>query len=175
MSPTEKVMHQLNYVARGGVVQRMHMIPVLHRQNVAAHSFGVAWWCWALTNEKPSVNLLMAALAHDLAEGVVGDIPAPTKRMLQSGALDQAEHEADYNGGMPVFELTEEEARVLKLADSMDLLHYCVCEAQLGNRTAQLGEMFVNVCSYAQEKAVSGEFELIMTLHAKWCEVCNGH
>lgn len=31
----------LQYIERGGAVQRMHTIPTLHSQNVAAHSFGV--------------------------------------------------------------------------------------------------------------------------------------
>src|SRR6267378_8094848 len=74
---TETALQQLtrkvNFIESGGYTQRMHCIPTIHPQSVAAHSFGVAWWCWLLTAGNPSANLLLAALAHDLPEHEVGD------------------------------------------------------------------------------------------------------
>lgn len=146
------LVNRLTYIQRGGRVQRMHMVPTLHSQNVAAHSFGVAWWVWLLTDGKPSVNLLMAALAHDLPEGKTGDIPAPTKRALNCQTeLLRLETEADRAGGIPHFETSDSEARLLKLADSLELMQHCIRERKLGNRTDELLEMFVNVSAYAAE------------------------
>jgi len=146
---------KLSYIENGGQVVRCHMVPTIKEQNVAAHSFGVAWWVYLLTKEnKPTVNLLMAALQHDLPEGVTGDIPAPTKRTLRCG-LDLADWEVNLNtsAGLPAFEtlLTECETRILKLADSLELLQLCLRERSMGNRTRQLGVMFENVKNYARE------------------------
>lgn len=143
---------RLNYIERGGQVQRMHMIPTLMPQNVAAHSFGVAWWCWLLSHDnQPSANLLLAALGHDLPEGVTGDIPAPTKYMLELGdKLQQAEVAADMAGGIPLFELTEAEALILRLADNFELLQHCVREHCMGNNCRQLSEMMENVINYVK-------------------------
>lgn len=161
---------RLEYIQRGGRVQRMHMVPTLQPQNVAAHSFGVAWWCWLLTHEKPSANLLMAALEHDLAEGHTGDIPAPTKHRLGiHKVLQNWEQELGITAEIPVFELTEFESRTLKLADNFELLQHCVRERKLGNRTDELLEMFNNVCAYANRLVVTVlEAEVIAMLAAKW-------
>lgn len=149
----EELSKRLKYIERGGRVQRMHMVPTLHSQNVAAHSFGVAWWCWLLSHDnKPSANLLMSAMAHDLPEGRTGDIPAPTKRMLKCAAqLADLEAQFDQEAGLPVFELTENEVRILKLSDCLELLQHCVRERKLGNRTEELAEMFGNVWDYTSE------------------------
>lgn len=160
LTPVEALLLRLDHIDAGGEVKRMHTVPTLREQTVAAHSFGVAWWCWMLSPaQRPSANLLMAALAHDVPEHAVGDIPAPTKRLLGRDQLDAMEAEADLAGGLPVFELTEAEARILKMADCFDLLMTCVKEAEMGNRRQQLLAMKTNVVSYLCE-SINSELEL---------------
>lgn len=171
----ELLKKQLDYIQRGGRVSRMHMMPTIHAQNVAAHSFGVAWWCWLLTDGKPSANLLMAALDHDLPEGATGDMPAPTKHRLGlHDALSEWEQELSMSAGVPVFELTEVEAHVLKLADNFELLQHCIRERKLGNHTDELNEMWQNVRNYAGRIMDRGMFvvcdfiDVLTMLEAQW-------
>lgn len=147
---------QVDFIERGGRTLRMHTVPTLQPQNVAAHSFGVAWWCWLLSEQAPSTNLLMAALQHDLAEHATGDIPAPTKHWLHIQE-SSARMEVDCLRGvdMPNYQglLTANEARILKLADCFELAQHCVREVTMGNKCKQLISMFSNVVSYTREAA----------------------
>ena len=137
---------QVDAIQIGGGVKRMHCIPVLQPQTVAAHSYGVAWWCWLLAGRTPSVNLLMAALQHDVAEGGVGDIPSPTKQKLDKALVDALELQVLKEAGLPNFaaDLTVEEALILQASDVLDLMQYCISETLLGNRNPALRTMFFN-------------------------------
>jgi len=180
MSVESEVMLQLErrmaYIEQGGQVKRCHMISTIHEQTVAAHSFGVAWWCWLLSHEnKPSPNLLMAALGHDLPEGETGDIPAPTKRRLGiNDLLADWEAQADASAFIPVFELTEDEARILKLADCLELLQHCIRERTLGNRTRALAVMFLNVKIYSSEVAKTMFEDRVLKMLINQWEKANG-
>lgn len=165
-----KALKQIDFIERGGRTERMHTVPTLKSQNVAAHSYGVAWLCWLFSKENPSMLLIMAALSHDVAEHVTGDAPAPTKRYLGiREAVARWEDELIWGAGLPVFGLEDEEVRILKLADATELIMHCVREVQLGNRTPQLNEMFSNASAYAHEVA-QGEFEhdFVSTLEKRW-------
>ena len=156
MKPTTTAIHQLMFTRDGGSVKRMHTVRTIHAQTVAEHSFGVAWLVWALADGKPSANLLMAALAHDVPEVEVGDLPSPTKRALNSGALQILEDKAMENNFLPLFnELTQQEQTILRLADMFELAFFCVDEHNLGNRTPRLHEMFNKVMSYIDPLLVS--------------------
>jgi 5'-deoxynucleotidase YfbR-like HD superfamily hydrolase len=115
----------------------------------------------------------MAALAHDLPEGYLGDIPAPTKRNLGvNDRIAKMEAELDMEHMLPVFELSELESRLLKLADSLELLQHCVRERQLGNHTPELREMKSNVLEYANEVArTKFEAAAVNMLSNAWEEV----
>lgn len=155
----EKLASQLDFIEHGGCVVRCHTVPTLHPQNVAAHSFGVAWWCWILSCEAPSAVLLMAALQHDIAEHTTGDIPAPTKYELNIRGAVQALEEDNMTqiGKLPLFVLNKEEEVILKLADSLELAQHCLREMWLGNRCIKLGEMFHNACQYVDDQAQAYE------------------
>lgn len=127
---------RIEFAMRGGAVARYHTIPTIRQQNVAEHSFGVAWLCWHLSNGSPSAALLMAALIHDVAEHTTGDLPAPAKRRM--GIREQfaeAEDEALLEAGITQPVLSPEEQVVLKLADVADLLLFCITEISMGNRS----------------------------------------
>jgi 5'-deoxynucleotidase YfbR-like HD superfamily hydrolase len=104
-------------------------------QNLAAHSFGVAMLVQQVFPECRK-ELLLAVLHHDLPEYVTGDIPAPVKRASPaiSVALEDLER-----GTAPLyqdFNLLPSEASVLKWADLMELVLWCLEEVMLGNAYA---------------------------------------
>ncbi len=146
---------RLDAIQQGGDVKRMHVMTTLQPQTVAAHSYGVAWWCWLITDGSPTLDLIMAALQHDVAEGVVGDIPSPTKKLLDSKTLVDMEHDVLVKAGLPDFgvRLNQAEEVVLKAADILDLMQFCCKEASLGNRTLSLRTMYKN-CKEAIEKLI---------------------
>jgi 5'-deoxynucleotidase YfbR-like HD superfamily hydrolase len=107
---------------------------MLKEDTVAQHSFGVAWFCYLLSNGLPSANLLMAALSHDLAEQDTGDIPAPAKRALGiKQQFDTYEDTIMGNAGFHKFALTPGEVRTVKMADCMDGAMRCIMELKMGN------------------------------------------
>lgn len=120
----------------GGQVKRYHTWPTLREQSVGAHSHGVAMIIMQLTDYTASPFLLMAALAHDIAEAWTGDMPAQVK--WRSAALKEAlavEEERINNDLNINFEqaLDINEQMLLKAADMLDLMFYCYEERALGN------------------------------------------
>jgi 5'-deoxynucleotidase YfbR-like HD superfamily hydrolase len=149
---------KLDFIIRGGVVKRFHTMHTIHTQNVAEHSFGVAWLLWLLCNEKPSRGMLMAALAHDLSEHMTGDLPAPAKRRMGVSAQFDAEEERQYaEAGFLPIPLSDAEKRILKMADSMDLLLFCIREIALGN--SDMNVVYQRGMSYIMELAPFTETE----------------
>jgi 5'-deoxynucleotidase YfbR-like HD superfamily hydrolase len=128
----------LQLIMDGGRVKRYHAKTTLHEETVAAHSYVVAWLVTLASDYKPSANLLLAALQHDIPEAELGDMPGPTKRKLGLGAKFVEEEAKIFKAvGMPDFygTLTEDEAVLLKLADSLSGWLTCVYEESLGNKT----------------------------------------
>ena len=127
-------MPRIGFIYAGGAVKRFHTLPMLKEDTVAQHSFGVAWFCYLLSDGLPSANLLMAALSHDLAEQSTGDIPAPAKRALGIKAqFDKYEDTIMEEAGFHQFVLTTEEVRTMKMADCMDGAMRCLYEFKMGN------------------------------------------
>lgn len=143
--------NQLKRTARTGWVQR----GVLDGENVAAHSYGVAYATLLLAQlvEEP-VDLgkaLALAILHDLPEGLTTDIPAPAWRYLPAGSKAEAERGAleEMLGDAPFAarfrawweELALDdspEARLVHDADKVDMfLQAVVYEEQTGNTHLQ--------------------------------------
>lgn len=129
---------RLNYLRQAVRVQRCHTEPVLYRQTVGEHCCSVAILCYYLTKGKPSANLLMAALTHDLAERRWGDIPGDVKSALGlDKLLVNYECHTLEEMGLPTergLMLTKDEVRTLHFADKLDLLLYCTVEHAQGNK-----------------------------------------
>lgn len=118
-----------------GQTLRYHAEVMLKPQDVAQHSFNVAWFCWLLTEGKPSANLLISALGHDAGERKTGDMPSPTKRQLGLyDRLDEMERVSVLRAGFSLPALTSDEAYILKMSDLLDGCFHCLREAMLGNR-----------------------------------------
>ncbi len=183
-------MQSLEFIRKGRETRRFHTNPVLHEQNVAEHSFGVAMLVWVLAGStEPGVRLplLMAALTHDLAEHSMGaDMASPAKRAMPDvydatgerlgsfrevwGAAEQAHLQTvqlDFE-----FTLSAEEKRILKLADAMEGALYCIRERAMGNKLIE--ECFINfrlyICDLVEHPV---ELEVLNYIDASW-EKANG-
>lgn len=131
---------QLDLILKGGQVTRFHTKPTLKAETVAEHSYLVAWLATLVSGHTPRVELVLAALAHDLPEYVLGDLPSPAKRALGLGPLYREREANLFRGaGMPDYEgaLTPEEAEILKFCDNLAGFLKCRFEAQLGNQTLE--------------------------------------
>jgi len=121
----------------GGGVRRFHTRPTIDHQTVAAHSWGVAALLFEICD--PSVNLLRAAIYHDVAEYDTGDIPATAKWMSKSlkATLDELELQIERGLGIEAANLSREERWLLKFADMLELVWYSVEQRKMGNRYAE--------------------------------------
>jgi 5'-deoxynucleotidase YfbR-like HD superfamily hydrolase len=161
----------LTFIFNGAAVQRYHTTPPLRPQTDGAHSFGVAWLAYLLTGGAASRNLILAALAHDLAEYRTGDLPAMIKRVGTIGAqLEEAE--TAYRAAVGLnFPLTEEETSVLATADRLEGMMFCIAERGLGNQEAE--RWFRRFATYVSEAPAGAQAkELLEAIFELWEEAC---
>jgi 5'-deoxynucleotidase YfbR-like HD superfamily hydrolase len=136
---TSKLHDRVKFTREAFDVNRCHTHPHLLRYSVGHHSAGVVslviqTWMEAY-GDLPSSRLLVAALHHDAAELVTGDIPSPMKTLLG----EVFEHtEAKIGGwlscGTDALDALEREW--LQAADSLELYLWCLEEVELrGNMT----------------------------------------
>jgi 5'-deoxynucleotidase YfbR-like HD superfamily hydrolase len=122
-------------IRSAGYTKRFHTVQIIGEQTVAEHSYHVAMLCVRLSYGSPSSDLLMAALYHDLAETVTGDIPAPAKWRypgLKNELLKiESEFEDEYFLNS---DLTNNEILILKHADGLELASFCIDQIMLGNK-----------------------------------------
>ena len=140
----------LSFFIKGSEVVRYHTVYTLQRETVGHHSHGVAMLCFILHQGPPRAALLKAALLHDLAEHVTGDIPSPAKRLYGiGGQVSSVESELLQDVGFGLPQLTLYEGRILKLADIAQGALFCAREVQLGNR--EMRTVLGRYLSYARE------------------------
>lgn len=129
---------ELMFLLYGRMVERFHTVPMLKGVTLAQHQFGVAWLCWLLTQGACRTALLMAALSHDMAEQLWGDMPAPAKRLLNADDQFSNAERATLQENSMFFELNEQEKCIMKIADYMEGMLSCVHERRLGNRYVEI-------------------------------------
>lgn len=146
----------LELLVKGGGVRRYHNEP-LDGQTVGHHSFGVAWFCWILCDGRPTAELLYAAIHHDVAEGLVGDVPAPTKRAIAGLKLTLDKYEASVMSelGIPEPEIDDVDKRILKFADIFEGMLFCISQRHRGNKGAD--GVFNNFADYARSMEPTGK------------------
>lgn len=139
---------QLDFIINGSETKRYHTVRTISEETVGHHSHGVALFC-TLLSPNPSASLLKAALLHDLAEHVTGDIPSPAKRAY--GISEQVSHREDLlmrEAGLGIPTLTGEEERILKLADIFQGAIFCIRECEMGN--LRMREILERYLSYSR-------------------------
>lgn len=162
MDPKLILAKTIDFVRLGGLTKRYHTKHVNKENTVGAHSFGVAWMVYFMTLGKCRMQVIMAALAHDLAEQITGDISSPTKRKFPELAAMVQSMESEILGEHALnFEadLTPDEKRLLKIADCLDGALYCIGEAELGNRS--ILPVYQRYCSYIEQLKPTGHEWLV--------------
>lgn len=139
-------------------------------ETVGHHTAGVIAILFML-EDNPRVELIRAALEHDLPEQVVGDIPAPAKRAYPElkAASDKAEKQFAEEAGMQDESvLTDKEKALLKFADYLDLCIKCIEEIGRGNgdfvQTLANGVRYCKALLNNELKAVPNPHELFAVL-----------
>lgn len=122
-------------------VPRWVVIPTIHHQNVAEHSFHVAHIAlWVVQQLKWAVavdvaDILYYALIHDEMEAITGDTPSPANaEHMPNKATYENEH---LMGKAPA---TPGIKRLLKLADLLEAWLFVLEEKQMGNTGLQMVE-----------------------------------
>lgn len=163
---------QLEFILAGAAVKRFHTLHTIHPQNIAEHSWGVAWLCYLLSAEKPRAELLIAAMEHDLAEHVTGDLPAPAKRGMNLHKLfSDAEEEAMACAGFADRGLTDEELKILKFADTADLTLFCIRDMSMGS--VHTKPVYINCLQYMHElRPFTDEMSELLTIIGEMYHDC---
>lgn len=148
---------RIKYTRAALSVRRYHQYHVAEVDTVGKHSAGVALFI-NLIDPHARKELIMGALFHDLGEFVLGDIPAPTKRMLpieSREAMDKVESDTLASYGYSS-DLSDLEHILLKLADYCDGLAYCTEELVRGNRSLKVvGEKYISYLPEYMDKIPS--------------------
>ena len=131
---------RMRRLRRLSTVPRWTTVPMTRRQNVAEHSFHVAWIALELANYNKAVkygelelsDLLTLALFHDESEAVSGDIATPFKRNWGGDAIKDMEQE--YGMGHHYKTLDHQARVIIKLADLIEAFIWLNEEKALGNK-----------------------------------------
>lgn len=108
-------------------VIRYHGNPGPTLQNIAAHSWGVAWLITEFHPE-PTVALVRAALEHDLPEHITSDVSFVSKKLYPPlrEAMDTATEMAEDEMGITSLRtLSDEDVWWLKWADLLEGCLWC--------------------------------------------------
>lgn len=157
-------MINLDFLQGGRTTRRYHGLPMLDYQRVDAHSYGVAQLVRLLAkdyncDDKMLAKLLCAALDHDLAEHITGDMPAPSKRHLgirkEVGEWENnLLYKAGFSDALP--NMDKQEERILKLADAAEGCLHCIEERRMGNAHPRLIATFHAFWGYCTEEQNMG-------------------
>ena len=112
------------------------MLRVNYPQTVADHSYRVAMLVLIIADrlnlsEKKTYELVIQALLHDIEESVLGDVQYYIKHIPEvEKALD--EYKRKFASQIPILN-DEDEDKIVKIADMLDLLLYTEDELRSGN------------------------------------------
>jgi 5'-deoxynucleotidase YfbR-like HD superfamily hydrolase len=128
----------LKKVIQSGGVVRFHAHTGIDKQTNAAHQWGVAV---VVAKIAPHCRkeLLLAALTHDTGEFLSGDCPFNVKAASPVVKAVFDEMESNWRSEMGVnweHILTSEEKVILKMADYIEGLMFCIQQMKQGNRSA---------------------------------------
>jgi 5'-deoxynucleotidase YfbR-like HD superfamily hydrolase len=162
---------RIDFMIAGSEVERYHTVRTIQRETVGHHSHGVAMFVLMMYEGDSEVSewALHQALFHDLAEHLLGDIPAPAKRAYGIGAQVQKEETRLLSAYGFERILTERGERRLKLADIFQGMVFCIREIELGNKAMRV--VYHRYKSYADSLLPVGkEQEVYDALHERYME-----
>lgn len=124
-------------VLQSGETARYHSHSGIDKQPVSQHMWGVMMIVRYIYPEAHR-DLLFAAATHDCAEYYTGDIPAPVKWYNSDikDAFRELESSWEKHVGINV-KINGVEHRILKLADMMEGMWYCVQQLKVGHKAAR--------------------------------------
>lgn len=128
------LVERADYMHAAGYVTRYHAHRTVQQNTVGQHTYGVLVYLFLLAG--PDAALLVAGLGHDMAENTTGDVPGTVKKAAPEikRVFDAMEDEAAQLYGLPGSELTAWGLWVLKMADNLEGMRFCVQERQMGNQ-----------------------------------------
>lgn len=158
--------NRIEFFLDGAEVERYHTIRTIQRETVGHHSHGVAMFVVLMGGSEDTIR---AALFHDLAEYLLGDIPAPAKKQYGIGEqVSELEEEILKTVRFNV-ELGDRSKRLLKFADIFQGMSFCSREVKMGN--VKLASVFHRYKSYAEELMPFGvEREILDAILETWNE-----
>jgi len=124
-------------ILHSGEVVRFHNHVGVDKQKTSEHQWGVALIVQYI-HKDCSKSLLLAAMTHDAAEYFTGDVPFPAKQMNRqlNDLLRQMEISWEKDNGV-YFELSREDHVVLKMADVLEGLWFCIGQVRIGHINAK--------------------------------------
>lgn len=158
--------NRIEFFLDGAETERYHTIRTLQRETVGHHSHGVAMFVVLMGG---GMAVLRAALFHDLAEHILGDLPSPAKKKYGIGEqVNELEEQLLEGVGFNV-ELDVRSERILKFADIFQGMSFCSREVKMGN--AKLVSVFYRYKTYAEELIPCGvEREIFDAIMEIWNE-----
>lgn len=120
-------------------MRRWHTEPTIGDQSVADHSWGVVMLVGWLTNWRRPYLLIHAA-THDIGEHATGDVPAQVKWASPeiTKVVEELELREHRRLSLPAFVFDTDDALVIKLADTLDAMHYCLEAMRRGEKRARV-------------------------------------
>lgn len=153
-------------------VYRWNYHPRIRTENVAEHSFWVTLISMELgrirgLGDAEMGQLLSAALVHDMAEAITGDLPAPVKRSRSWEDVERASIQ-ELEACMPG--IPDALVRLVKLADLISAAMYATMEVDMGN--TMFKRIRDELCTKVRIIAESGvEHDLLDELGIGWPSV----
>jgi HD containing hydrolase-like enzyme len=146
VEPTPATLQAL--IKSGYDVTRWHTMPNSRPQNLASHLWGVAMMINRLYDGPPNLfrPLMQAALEHDLAESLIGDMPRPAR------TTSHKQMEVRISGAMGIMHesmLPPEISKWLEWADLIEAGLHAQREVTVGNQN--FTEVLLRVSDYINE------------------------
>lgn len=133
-----------------GDVERFHQCTGMTKQKLSEHQWGVALLIQKFFPDCHK-HVILAALTHDSAELVTGDIPATTKWSVPEirSLLEKMEQEVELEWGVD-FALSKYEKYMLKSCDMIEGMRYCLKRTTCGELRASIPfyAWYNHICEY---------------------------
>jgi 5'-deoxynucleotidase YfbR-like HD superfamily hydrolase len=125
-------------IRNAGDVIRYHTRKVIHRQDVANHTWNVMR-IYIETFGLPRAEVLAYILYHDVPEIITGDVPFQIKRLLPELKIELriAEFYAIGKLKYQEYDISTTEKYRVKIADLLEMKEFAEEEIAMGNSTAQ--------------------------------------